>query len=479
LRRRLARLGIAPELVRADTPDPVAVLQEQIGAAQRAATTIQASADAEGRAFTPDEERDYRAAVETVANITRQLEMRQSMADLSARVTAPVGRRAAAGTPGVIDMSAAAGAGARPVAVSSGMTLVASRDPRGGFAHFGEYLAAVRLGSGPTAVVDERLRAALGADYGNETTGADGGYAVPPDFRNAIWQKVTAEPSLLSRCDQLFTSSNNLTVPKDELAPWDDSSGIKANWTGEGAAKPQSKPDLDQMTVKLNKLTVLVPMTDELLDDATAMSGYVVRKAGDKIDFKVSLAIVQGAGAGQPAGILGSAARVTVPRLTGQGAATLVFPNINSMWAHMTPAHRPGAVWLVHPSIDEQLPLMAFTRVAAEPTPPIPVYLPANSIAGNPYATLYGRPVISTEVCNDLGTEGDIIFTNLSQYLALLKTGGGVRQDVSIHVYFENDVTAFRFVLRIGGRPWWDAPIASRVGAFTTSAYVTLGAPAA
>jgi HK97 family phage major capsid protein len=355
---------------------------------------------------------------------------------------------------------------------------VASRDPKGGFAHFGEWLAAVRQGSGPTAVVDDRLRAALGPDYGNETTGADGGYAVPPDFREAIWQKVMAEPSLLARCDQIFTGTNNITLPKDEMAPWDDSSGIKANWTGEGAAKAQSKPDLDTMTVKLNKLAVLVPVTDELLDDAPAMASYVVRKAGDKIDHKVSLAIVQGTGTGQPAGIVGSAARVTVPRLTGQGAATLVFPNINSMWAHMTAQHRPGAVWLVHPSIDEQLPLMAFTRVATEPTPPIPVYLPANSIAGNPFATLYGRPVISTECCNALGTEGDIIFTNLGQYLALLKVGG-VRQDVSIHVYFENDVTAFRFVLRMGGRPWWDAPITSRVGSFSTSAYVTLGAPAA
>lgn len=472
VRRAARRLGVNVRRLRADTPDPAAVLQEQIAAAQRIAQEIQAAADAEGRAFTPDEERDYRAARDQIATITRQLEMRASMADLNGRITAPVGRRSQPEP-----VAAAGGGGVLQPSVRVSGVLAVARDPKGGFAHPGEFFGAVRVACSPGGAMDDRLRAALGPDYGNETTGSDGGYAVPPDFRTQIWQKVTAEPSLLARCDQIFTSTNNLTLPKDELAPWDDSAGIKASWTGEGGAKPQSKPDLDTMTLKLNKLTVLVPMTDELLDDAAAMSSYVVRKASEKIDFKVSLAIVQGTGVGQPQGLLTSPAKVAVPRLQGQDAASLIFPNINSMYAHLTANHRPGAVWLVHPMVDEQLPLMDFRRSAADPPSPVPVYLPANSIAGSPYATLYGRPVIPTEVCNALGTEGDIIFTNLSQYLTLLKTGG-VRQDVSIHVYFENDVTAFRFVLRIGGQSWWGAPLASRVGAYNTSPYVTLGAPA-
>lgn len=470
-RRRLVRLGINPHMVRAEA-DPIAVLQEQIAASQRAAQSIQAAADSEGRAFTPDEERDYRAALDTVTRITNQIELRANMAELNARVTAPAGRRT---TPEVV----AAGGGDRP-APTPGVRVIgpaAARDPRCGFNHFGEFLSQVRAAAAPGARADDRLMAALGPDYGNETTGSDGGYAVPPDFRSAIWQRVTAEPSLLGRTDQIPTGTNNFTVPKDNVAPWDDSTGIKASWTGEAGAKPQSKPDLDTMTVKLHKLTVLVPMTDELLDDAPAMNAYVTRKAGDKIDFKVSMAIVQGSGNGQPLGMLTSPARVTVPRLTGQAAASIIFPNINAMWARLTANHRPGAVWLVHPMVDEQLPLMAFTRAAAEPPNPIPVYLPANSIAGQPYATLYGRPVIPTEVCNALGTEGDVIFCNLQQYLALVKSSG-VKQDVSIHVYFENDVTAFRFVLRIGGQPWWDAPLDSRVGPYQTSPYVTLGAPA-
>jgi HK97 family phage major capsid protein len=479
LRRRLLRVGVNPHLIRAEASDPIAVLQEQIASAQRSAANIQAQADAEGRAFTPDEERDFRSAHDTVARITDQITLRQNMAELNARVTAPVGRRTVAD--GNLPVAGAAGGGGSgpPARTGSIVQIMPNRDPRAGFAHFGEYLSAVRMSSGVGASVDERLRnmqATLGPDYGNETTGGDGGFAVPPDFRSAIWQKVMAQPSLLSMCDLIPTASNNFTVPKDNVAPWDDTTGIRANWTGEAAAKAQSKPDLDTMTVKLNKLTVLVPMTDELLDDAPAMNAYVTRKAADKIDFKVSLAIVDGTGTGQPLGILRSPARVTVARLTGEGAGALIYPNVNAMWAHMAAQHRPGAVWLVHPMVDEQLPLMAFTRVATEPANPIPVYLPANSIAGNPYATLYGRPVITTECCNALGTEGDIIFTNLSQYLALTK--GGVRQDVSIHVYFENDVTAFRFVLRIGGRPWWDETLASRVGPYQTSPYVTLGAPA-
>ena len=53
--------------------------------------------------------------------------------------------------------------------------------------------------------------------------------------------------------------------------------------------------------------------------------------------------------------------------------------------------------------------------------------------------------------------------------------GGGVRSDVSIHLWFDYDVTAFRFVLRIGGRPWWNGPANPATGNLTLSPYIALG----
>jgi HK97 family phage major capsid protein len=96
------------------------------------------------------------------------------------------------------------------------------------------------VGSRPGAQLDQRLLAAA-TTYSSEGVGADGGFAVPQEFRTAIWQKVMGEDSLLSRCDQLVTGSNNMTVPADETTPWDTTGGVQVYWEGEAASVSASK----------------------------------------------------------------------------------------------------------------------------------------------------------------------------------------------------------------------------------------------
>jgi len=45
---------------------------------------------------------------------------------------------------------------------------------------------------------------------------------------------------------------------------------------------------------------------------------------------------------------------------------------------------------------------------------------------------------------------------------------------VSIHLWFDYDTTAFRFVLRIAGQPWWSAAADPRDGSATYSPFVAL-----
>jgi HK97 family phage major capsid protein len=94
-------------------------------------------------------------------------------------------------------------------------------------------------------------------------------------------------------------------------------------------------------------------------------------------------------------------------------------------------------------------------------------------MSATPYSTLKGRPIIPTEACNTLGDKGDIILGDLSKYMTALK-GGGIRTDVSMHLWFDQDILAYRFVLRIGGQPWWAAPITPRTGTNSRSCFVTL-----
>ena len=82
----------------------------------------------------------------------------------------------------------------------------------------------------------------------------------------------------------------------------------------------------------------------------------------------------------------------------------------------------------------------------------IPIYMPAGGLSGQPYATLFGRPVIAIEQCPTLGDVGDIIFADLSGYILAEK--GGIESAMSIHVKFDYDESVFRFVTRLDGQPW-------------------------
>ncbi|HEX2826061.1 MAG TPA: phage major capsid protein [Burkholderiales bacterium] len=342
----------------------------------------------------------------------------------------------------------------------------------GGFRDEAEFFMCVMRASAQGGRVDPRLVANAPTTYGQEGVGADGGFAVPPDFRENIVQKVMGEDSLLSRTDQMTTSSNAITVPADQTTPWQETGGIQAYWESEAGQKQQSKPSLSGLTVKANKIIALVPLTDELLEDAPAMASYVNRKAPEKIDYKVNAAIIAGTGVGMPMGILNSPGTVTVAAESGQVADSIVYDNIVNMYGRLPAQSKRRAVWLANADIETQLMKMKFPGSDANP---VPVYLPPGGLSASPYGTLLGRPIITSEAMPALGDAGDLVLADLSQYLSVVKAGG-IRQDVSIHVFFDYDVTAFRFVLRVGGQPWWNAPIERTNGQASRAFFVKLGA---
>jgi len=86
--------------------------------------------------------------------------------------------------------------------------------------------------------------------------------------------------------------------------------------------------------------------------------------------------------------------------------------------------------------------------------------------------TILGRPVIFTEKVPKLGVTGALSFVDFGFYLI------GDRQVMSAmsspHFKFQNDVTAYRIVERLDGRPWLQSAITPRNTSATLSAYVTL-----
>jgi len=421
---------------------------------------IQAKADGEKRRLTAEEDKMISDLSAKFEEVEAEIARREDLEAKAAKLSTGKGRKTEAGDPDPKNEGRRAPITTRPAFEAD--------KGKWGWNSFGEFAHHVMKGAAQGATLDPRLIANAPATMGSEGVGADGGFAVPPDFRNEIMTKVMGEQALLARTDQLTSSSNSITVPIDETTPWQSTGGIQAYWENEGGQKQQSKPLIDQATVRLNKLTVLVPITDELLEDAPALSTYLRRKAPQKINFKVTDSIINGTGAGQPLGLLNSTAKIAVDRDTN---ATIVFNDIVNMHARMFSEFRQNAIWLINQDIEPALLKMQFPGTGTA----VPAYLPPGGLSATPFGTLLGRPVVPTEAAQALGTEGDIILTDLQQYMSALKTGG-IRQDVSIHLWFDYDVTAFRFVLRVGGQPWWKAAISPKNGSNTRSSIVTLAA---
>jgi HK97 family phage major capsid protein len=349
-----------------------------------------------------------------------------------------------------------------------------------GWKAMGDFAQAVRRASVPGGHVDPRLDVrGQPSSYGSEGVDADGGFAVPPDFRTAIREKMMGVESLLPRTDQMVTATNSVTVPVDETTVWDTSSpqvGIQAYWTAEAGQKATSKPALQQVQVSLYKLAVLIPMTDELLEDVPAMDTYLRRKAPEKIGYMVNEAIINGTGIGQPVGITSTYnnALVVVASESGQAADTVRYGNLLDMYVRMPGPMRSNAVWVINQAVEPHLYRMVFDPSVASSVQ-WPVYMPPGGASASPFGTLLGRPVIVHQGSPAIGDAGDILFVDFSQYLSVTK-GGGVRTDVSIHLWFDYDITAYRFVLRIGGRPWWNSAASPATGTLTLSPYIALGA---
>lgn len=341
------------------------------------------------------------------------------------------------------------------------------------FSSLGEQMVAVMMAERRGGAVDSRLTA--GPTGLNESVGADGGFLVQTDFSNELLQHVWDNGEIASRIRTIpiGANSNGLTingVDETSRANGARTGGIQAFWTGEAQLKQPSQPKFRPIKMDLVKLTGLCYATDEVLQDSTALEAWLRGAFDDEFTFKIEDAIVNGTGAGMPLGFLNSSSVIIVPKEAGQANGSFVQTNLLNMYTRMPTRSRKNAVWLVNGDIEASL--MALALSGQFSLPGMTYQMPG--VNGNVFAMLMGRPVIPCEYCAGIGTPGDIIFADLTQYLGIDK--GPMQTASSIHVRFIYDETCFRFVYRFNGQPIWNAPVTPYKGSTTVAPFVVLAA---
>jgi HK97 family phage major capsid protein len=352
--------------------------------------------------------------------------------------------------------------------------------PTRGFANFGEFASLVAEAFIPgRQVTDERLLKIGAAATGlNQAQGSQGGYLVPMQFSQMIWDGMNEMPdNLMQYCDVYQVTGESLTFNANAETSRVTGSrygGIRAYWIAEAAQKTASMPRFRQMKLEPQELAVLVYATDKLLRNAPALEAYLRKAATEEIMWLVNDAIINGTGAGQPLGIMNSPALITVAAEAGQAADTVELENINKMYARLLSRARGGAAWYINQDVEVELEGLN----AAAGTGGFPVYLPSPSgfptITEAPNTRLKGRPVRPVEYMKTLGDAGDILLANLQYYA--LGVQGGIQEAMSIHLRFDYNETAFRFVFAIDGQPWIASPLTPANGTNTLSPFVTLAA---
>lgn len=329
---------------------------------------------------------------------------------------------------------------------------------------FGEQLEDIRkfaMGYGLTPALEKVQRAASGM---NEGTGADGGFLVQSDFAGNILQSVAEKSELLNLVDkyQVSAKSNEVyyTVLNETSIASSVYGGVAANWVDEGDAITASKPSLKQLRVALNKLACLAYVTEEQMQDA-AFTGSV-------LEDSFALAIARESEKKIIDLVVANAGTVTIAKETSQTADTVNAKNILKMRAALLAGNRRNAVWVMHPDVAAVLPELYLTGTNSDNF----IYMPENGISVRGYDTLFGRPVIESDFCSELGEKGDILLLDPKEILWAYK--GGIDMASSIHIKFNTAEQAFRAIYRANGACKRSATVSIKNSSVARSAYVAL-----
>ena len=315
------------------------------------------------------------------------------------------------------------------------------------FGSAGDFFKAVKNAAIYPQSEDVRLKG-LKATGMSEGIPADGGYLLPKQVAAGISDRMLNEGMILSRVSLDAIQANTMAYNGIDETTHVGSvfGGVIPYWVAEAGTITGSKPKFWQLELKLKKVAAMCYATDEQLEDTPALASWLNRNVPSALRFSVEEAIYNGDGVGKPLGIMNSPCLVSVTRID---ANEVDATDIANMWSRRY-AGVNDYVWLANSAVYPQLVNLVVGQM--------PVFLPAGGVAGLPYATIYGRPVIETEYSAALGTTGDIMLASLSQYQAITKSGG-IKADSSIHVAYTTAETAFRFQYRIDGAPLWNTSV--------------------
>lgn len=392
--------------------------------------------------------------LETQATRTRQDELRQRRG----------GRRTEADVPNAGSVADVANLNAVPLPAANR-----------GFKDHREFLTCV-MQAGRGYAMDNRLvpLATAGSDEARGNSDPAGGFLLPQGFHPELMSIKPEDDPVGGLTTKIPMEAPMVKIPArvDTTHTTSVSGGLTVTRRPETVAGTPSQMSLYQISLEAHSLFGLSYASEEILARspisfiAILSQGFSQQFAGHLLNERLN-----GTGVGEFLGICNAAnaALITVTKESGQAAATIVKENIDKMRSRCWGYSR--AIWLAnHDCLPQLSSLAQIVGIGGAPVQ----YLSVDTT--NNTGTLAGRPIYFSEFTQTIGTAGDLVLANWSEYLE--GTYQPMASAESIHVRFVNHERTFKFWMENCGQPWWKAPLTPKYSTTTLSPFVVMGARA-
>jgi HK97 family phage major capsid protein len=283
-----------------------------------------------------------------------------------------------------------------------------------------------------------------------ETVDADGGALIDQPVvsvlsPNFMLGTIYSETTIMN-----IDKNNGIKLPRYDTTNINTSGfwGVDAAWVSEGDTIPVSKIKFDQQNCTLNKLAVMIPATEEIVEDVELLPSYIDRVGGEALRYEIDRSLIYGASATEMAGVVAGGKESTIFDSTTGTYEDIMQSMVGSYYGG-----KEGA-WYVPQSV--------YATIVTEYDADFGLTFNCD---GDPCVLGYPLKVVPSMAANN------VLLADFSQYLVVQKE---LRRDISEHLYFSTQQNAVRLVARMQGAPIWSSsttlPDGSVVSPFVATA---------
>ncbi|MBE6926902.1 MAG: phage major capsid protein [Ruminococcaceae bacterium] len=230
---------------------------------------------------------------------------------------------------------------------------------------------------------------------------ADGGYLVPDTFEKQLIAALNDQMVVRKLSHTFITACGVHKIPVV-------TSHGTANWVEEAGEIPETTETFGQQYIGAHKLTALIKISEELLNDAAFnLEEYFQKEFTKRITNAEEVAFLTGDGNGKPTGLLDADTGAEVG-VTTASATEITADDVINLYYSLRAPYRSKAVWLLNDSTVNALRLLKDKNGQ---------FIWQPSLKDGTPDMLLGRPVYTSTAFPSIGAgQKAIAFGDLSYY---------------------------------------------------------------